>query len=327
MAVILEVKAGPFAQKRAAVMNGQTVTVGRTTRANFAVHHDTFMSGLHFSVECGAKGCVLTDQKSSNGTFVNGTRVTQTLLKSGDEIRSGQTVFVVRIVDEEPIGPGAKPTTPAISPPQPPAISPLHPSAVAPLPPLAPAPVRPPERAAPLGESSQARPPIAATPPKPQPPFAAPKPPGKPILTIGGWTFTAVPEKWIAQGDFGIQRDVPDSFPSSVVVTEEQVGDGVTLHQYVEAQLAMLRQYLREPQIDAALPPKIHGADETVAVEVRYKTKDGQSVFYRRIYSRLGRTVGVLTFTTLENELAQVRPALDAIISGAGFRPATASQG
>jgi predicted component of type VI protein secretion system len=327
MAVILEVKAGAFAGKRVAVMAGQTVTVGRTNRANFAVPHDTFMSGLHFSVECGPKGCVLTDQKSSNGTFVNETRVTQTLLKSGDEIRSGQTVFVVRIVDEEPIQPGTKPATPAVSPPQPAAMSTPQPPAINPLPPLAPRPVKPPDRTTPLDDSvSKARPSAPAMPPRPQAPLAPPKPMGKPILTVGGWTFAAVPEKWIAQADFGLQRDVPDSFPSSIVVTEEQIGEGLSLHQYVDAQLGMLRQYLREPQIDAALPPKIYGADETVAVEVRYKTKDGQGVFYRRIYSRLGRTVGVLTFTTLENELAQVRPALDAIISGAGFRPPAASQ-
>jgi pSer/pThr/pTyr-binding forkhead associated (FHA) protein len=320
MAVILEIKTGPFAAKRVAVVGGQTVTVGRTARANFAIPHDTFMSGVHFVVEYGSKGCVLTDQKSSNGTFVNETRVTQTLLKSGDEIRSGQTVFVVRIVDDEPILTGAKPATPAITPPQPPAISPLPPPTAARA--------KPPDRITPLDESvGKARPPVPAMPPRPQPPSTPQKPAGKPMLTIGGWTFAAVPEKWVAQGDFGLQRDVPDSFPSSVVVTEEQIGDGLPLHQYVEAQLAMLRQYLREPQIDAALPPKIYGADETVAVEVRYKTKDGRGVFYRRIYSRLGRTVGVLTFTTLENELAQVRPALDAIISGAGFRPAATSQG
>ena len=87
MAIILEVKAGAFAGKRVAVMGGQTVTVGRTARANFAVPHDTFMSGLHFSVEYGPKGCLLTDQKSSNGTFVNGARVTQAVLQNGDEVR------------------------------------------------------------------------------------------------------------------------------------------------------------------------------------------------------------------------------------------------
>jgi pSer/pThr/pTyr-binding forkhead associated (FHA) protein len=310
MAVILEVKAGPFAGKRVAVVGGQTVTVGRTNRANFAIPHDTFMSGVHFALESGPNGCVLTDQKSSNGTFVNGARVTQVLLKAGDEVRSGETAFVVRIVDEAPLAAAAKAATPAVSP----------------LP--APLPVKPAERTLPLEEPEYkvgpTAPPIS---PKPTPtPAPVPRPAGKPLLTIGGWTFTVLPEGWIPQGESGIQRDVPNAFPSSAVATEERLGNGVALQQYVEAQLGMLRQYLREPQIEAALPPKIHRAEETIAVDVRYKTKDGQGVFYRRVYARTGKTVGILTFTTLESELSQVRQALEAIVSGAGFAPPASGQ-
>lgn len=311
MAVILEVKAGPFAGKRVAVMGGQTITVGRTSRANFAIPHDTFMSGVHFAVELRSKGCVLIDQKSSNGTFVNGARVSQVPLNGGDEVRSGQTVFVVRLVDEETLLPGAKPAA----------------SAVKPLPPLAPLPVKPTERTRPLNEPEKrvqrARSPVAPNPPVSPP---ATRLPGKPLLTIGGWTFSTLPEQWTAQGEYGIQHDAGDAFPSSAVATEEPLSNGISLHEYVEAQLAMLRQYLREPQIDAALPPKIHGAEEMVAVEVLYKTKDGQVVFYRRVYARVGRTVGVLTFTTLQNELAQVRPAFEVIATGARFAPAANAQ-
>jgi len=310
MAVILEIKAGPFAGKRVAVMGGQTVSVGRTSRANFAIPHDTFMSGVHFAVEYGPRGCVLTDRKSSNGTFVNGTRVTQVPLNGGDEVRSGQTVFVVRVVDDEPLLTGAKPFPPAVRS----------------LPPPTPLPVKPTERTVPLDEPEnrgRAHPLVSA-----KPPFSPPVtgPPGKNLLTIGGWTFSTLPEQWTAQGEYGIQRDIPDAFPSSAVATEEPLSSGVSLQEYVEAQLAMLRQYLREPQIDAALPPKIHGVEETVAVEVLYKTKDGQAVFYRRVYARVGRTVGVLTFTTLQTELAQVRPAFEAIAAGAGFAPAAKAQ-
>jgi hypothetical protein len=136
-----------------------------------------------------------------------------------------------------------------------------------------------------------------------------------------------LPAQWAAQGEFGIQRDDPDAFPSSAIATEEPLGNGISLQEYVEAQLAMLRQYLREPQIDAALPPAVRGAEETVAVEVLYKTKDGQGIFYRRVYARVGRTVGVLTLTTVQTDLAQVRPAFEAIVSGAGFAPAANAHG
>jgi pSer/pThr/pTyr-binding forkhead associated (FHA) protein len=322
VAVILEVTAGPLTGKRIAVMGGQTVTVGRTPRSNFAVPHDTFMSGLHFSVECGPKGCLLTDQKSSNGTFVNKARVTQAVLGNGDEVRSGQTIFVVRVLDEATLPGAAKPAAIPAAP-------------VAPLP----LPVRQTERTAALDEpatksrapqpAAVASSPAAVTPPPLSAPQSAPvsrSAPGNAALTIGSWSFTTMPERWIPQGDYGIQRDVADAFPSSVVVTEESLGEGVSLQQYVETQLSVLRQYLRDPQIEATLPPKIQRADETIAVDVRYKTKEGQGIFYRRVYSRLGKSVGILTFTTLEDELNQLRPAMDAILSGAAFAPRTQAQ-
>jgi hypothetical protein len=98
---------------------------------------------------------------------------------------------------------------------------------------------------------------------------------------------------------------------------------GMSLQQFVEAQVKMLRQYWREPQIEPSLPPRVRGAEETVALDARHKTKDGQEIFYRRIYARRGRMVGILTFTTLETDLPQVKPAFEAILSGLAFEPRT----
>ncbi len=100
---------------------------------------------------------------------------------------------------------------------------------------------------------------------------------------------------------------------------EEPLGPGITLPQYVEAQTKMFREYLREPRIDAALPPTIPGTAETVALEVRYSTKDGQSIYYHRVYARSGSTIGVLTLTTLENDLPSIRPVYDSVLSAISF--------
>jgi pSer/pThr/pTyr-binding forkhead associated (FHA) protein len=306
VAVILEVKAGPLEGKRVAVMGGQTVTVGRTARANFAVPHDTFMSGMHFAVEYGPKGCVLTDQKSSNGTFVNGARVQQATLAAGDEVRSGQTVFAVRFIDEEPVLGSAKPAKPNVSP--------------IPLP--FPTPVKPTERTSPLDSHvrrEQSSRPQSFPEAKLSTPLASP--PGKQHLKIGAWILTTLPAGWIEAGEYGIQRDTPDGFPSNVVATEEPLGASLSLQEYVDSQLTMIRQYLRKPQIDATIPPKIQGAEESIAMEIHYETKDGQGVYYRRVYVRTGRTVGVLALTTLQSELAQIRPVFDSILSAARFNP------
>jgi len=88
-----------MAGKSIGLRTGETVTVGRAPgRAQFALPHDTFMSGVHFAVECGPSGCRVQDRKSSNGTFLNGARIQDAMLANGDEIKGGQTIFAVKIV-------------------------------------------------------------------------------------------------------------------------------------------------------------------------------------------------------------------------------------
>jgi hypothetical protein len=72
--------------------------VGRTQQADFAVGHDPQMSSRHFKLECGDTACRIVDCGSRHGTFVNGQRITEALLRPGDEISAGRTTFSVQIV-------------------------------------------------------------------------------------------------------------------------------------------------------------------------------------------------------------------------------------
>src|SRR4029077_3030753 len=102
MAITLEIKSGPLAGQKIPVRMGQTFLIGRAPdRAQFAIPHDTHMSGVHFAVECGPNGCRVIDKKSTNGTHLNGAKIQEAMLASGDEIKSGQTVFLVRIVPDD----------------------------------------------------------------------------------------------------------------------------------------------------------------------------------------------------------------------------------
>jgi len=99
LGLILDIKAGPMAGKVIGLKTGESVTIGRAAgRAQFALAHDTFMSGVHFAVECKPDGCRVQDRKSSNGTFLNGARIQDAMLANGDEIKGGQTIFAVKIV-------------------------------------------------------------------------------------------------------------------------------------------------------------------------------------------------------------------------------------
>ncbi len=316
MGVILEVRGGPLAGRKISLPSGQTLLIGRAPdRAQFAIPHDNHMSGVHFAVECGPNGCRVIDKGSTNGTHLNGAKIQEAMLASGDEIKSGQTVFLVRIVPDDQL--------PAVA---------SSPQAVAQRPPVpapAPAPIPSPQHshkapdAPPPSPSAQDRPAQRPVVSSPTPPAHALMPsarPGQPpALVIGSWSFHKIPDGWQVQEGLGIQQDVKDVFPASVGAMEEPLGPGITLPQYVEAQTKMFREYLREPKIDAALPPSIPGSAETVALEVRYSTKDGQSIYYHRVYARSGSTIGVLTLTTLEKDLSSLRPVYDSVLSAISF--------
>ena len=101
MRVVLEFVDGPFAGRTIELNPGQSVQLGRTDRAQYPIPHDTYLSGLHFGVECEPDRARVRDLRSSNGTYLNGTRILEELLKNGDHIQAGQTTLLVR-VDETP---------------------------------------------------------------------------------------------------------------------------------------------------------------------------------------------------------------------------------
>jgi len=138
-------------------------------------------------------------------------------------------------------------------------------------------------------------------------------------FSVMGWSFPGAPAEWQVQEGFGLQQSGHEEFPSSVAATEELLG-GITLQQFVESQISVLRGYLRDPKIEPTMPPRVGGADESVAVDVRHSTKDGMELVYRRIYARSGSSVGVLTVTTLAADLPQVLQSLQPLLDGAAFR-------
>lgn len=325
MEVVLEAIAGPITGQRITIAYGEIHTFGRTDKADRPLGDD-FMSGLHFAVEYGPAGCRVLDKGSRNGTFLNDAQVAESLVASGDKIRAGQSTFVVQF-SRGGSAPAAPASAPAAPPPMPSA-PPFTPSRAP-----TPVPVSPGFAAA---AAVPAAPGFAPSIPAPPPPsLATPAAPATPrplpsfqrrpaVLTTGSWSFGRIPDGWEPLEGFGIQQAKSNAFQSSVVATEEQLFEGSTLQQFVEAQVTMMRQYLREPNIEVALPPAIPGAEETVAVDVRYSTKEGEAVIYKRVYARAGLAVGVLTLTALEKDLQTVLPAFRELIEETGFYPAKA---
>lgn len=97
MQAVLEVTSGPHTGRKIVLSPGIPVRIGRTSKADYVVAEDTFLSGAHFYVEWSGDQCVVRDLSSSNGTFLNGTRLSEGSVHEGDIITAGQSSFALRL--------------------------------------------------------------------------------------------------------------------------------------------------------------------------------------------------------------------------------------
>jgi len=78
-------------------LDADRVTIGRVESNDVALPADEEASRIHATIERIAGGWCVRDLSSSNGTFVNGERVSgDRPLRTGDEIRVGRTRLVLR---------------------------------------------------------------------------------------------------------------------------------------------------------------------------------------------------------------------------------------
>ena len=88
------VKSDTLAGQRYAL--GAPAVVGRSVDADIVLD-DSYASDFHFRIGASEGKIVLNDLGSTNGTYVNGRRVTvPTSLTKGDSVQIGKTIFEVK---------------------------------------------------------------------------------------------------------------------------------------------------------------------------------------------------------------------------------------
>ncbi len=81
-------------------LEGPMIRVGRDASNNIQLH-DTEVSRHHAEIRCLDNSYAISDLNSSNGTYVNGQRVKQYPLNSGDQLQMGSTLMLFTGPSEE----------------------------------------------------------------------------------------------------------------------------------------------------------------------------------------------------------------------------------
>lgn len=110
MRVTLRVLAGPYNGQEFTFDQHDTFLIGRSENAHLYLPEDRFFSRHHCLLEIAPPRCFLRDLGSTNGTFVNGQRVQEVFLKSGDRVQGGQTVLEVDVQVEQKAAEAEAPT-------------------------------------------------------------------------------------------------------------------------------------------------------------------------------------------------------------------------
>ena len=91
----------------ALLVNGQrinletgTTSVGRDPSADITVD-DRGLSRVHFEIAWNGEVAAIRDSQSTNGTFVDGIRISEMVLRGGNVITAGRSEFVFELVAQE----------------------------------------------------------------------------------------------------------------------------------------------------------------------------------------------------------------------------------
>ena len=99
--VYVLVRSGPIEGHKYAVKSDSPILIGRSEEANIRIAYDQYCSRRHAKVYWDNGKCYVQDLESTNGTYVNGAKITGTLeLNNNDIISLGDTELLVIISDE-----------------------------------------------------------------------------------------------------------------------------------------------------------------------------------------------------------------------------------
>jgi hypothetical protein len=127
-----------------------------------------------------------------------------------------------------------------------------------------------------------------------------------------------MPAGWVYIANFGIRQMKSDSrsIVASVGVGQDSLASEAEFSPYVEKQMKLIEGHLKEPKLAGPQPTAFPGADEAMLLFVRHNPDSVETILHAQTYVRSGLWLGIITLTTLEEQLRAVRPDYDAFVRG-----------
>ncbi len=132
-----------------------------------------------------------------------------------------------------------------------------------------------------------------------------------------------MPKGWIYVADFGIRQMRMDAgtVAASVGLGQDALDSETGLAEYIEKQMKLIGNHLKEAKFAGPQATAFQGADEAHLLFVRHNAGSAGIMLHAQTYARSGHWVGIVTLTALERQLGEVRSDYEAFVKGLHIGP------
>lgn len=146
--------------------------------------------------------------------------------------------------------------------------------------------------------------------------------------SVGRWAITALPPGWLWVAGFGVKQLVPSlqMIAASVGVAEDKLPENDKLASYIGKQTEMIQRHFQHAKLAGPKPGAFPGAEESQLLMVRHAPPNAEVILHVQTYVRVGNWIGIVTFTTAEAQLREVRPSYEMFLKGLRILPEEQTQ-
>jgi hypothetical protein len=142
--------------------------------------------------------------------------------------------------------------------------------------------------------------------------------------SVGRWGVSVLPNGWMFVSDFGIRQMTadPGQIAANVSLGEDVLKDQGGLAEYIGTQAKLIEGHMQGAKIAGPQPTPFPNTEEACLFMVRHTPEGVPGMLHVQTYVRVGAWLGIVTLTTVEAQLREVRADYEAFLKGLRVLPA-----